>query len=339
MWLDEPGSVTTGTAPAVQGLDPTITISHRVFRDPRGVNRSLTYSVDVQREFAVTSTVVTRRGGTRTSTWRQRLSFTTQGNVTAYGQTQVVDFNTTGSDTATSDQTSVYGHDYHYPVAVTQQTTTDGAGALSLSASLDQGLVLQTSGAATYPDGLEAFGTARHGVYATSMLATSRRGVATFRQSADKRSTAGSGRTTQEFAFGGGFQRYYPDLSGSPDVMLYFRNISTDGNDVVRNRVTVSDSAPPGDDGGVVVAAVAAAAAAAPAMQGVSDDDGRRGGEPRPAGKQIIMTPSPAAAGEDGEPGDAAAAAAASGDGAQNWVSGEFAVPRFGPFIGRGGLR
>ncbi|KAL8392700.1 hypothetical protein RB595_002769 [Gaeumannomyces hyphopodioides] len=332
VWLDEPGSVTTGTAPKVQGLDPSIAISHRLFQDTQGANRSLAFSVDVQRDFTVSSTVVTKHQ-TTTSTWRQRLSFVIQSNVTRYGETQIVDFNVTGSDTASSNKTSIYGHDYHYPLGVNMQTSTDSAGALSLSARLDQGLVLQTSGAAVYPDGLEAFSTAAHGIYAASVLSTSRRGVATFRQSADKRSTSASGRTAQAFSFGGNFQRY-PDLTSpgggvgpQPDVMLYFRNISTNDNDIVRDRVSVSDSAL----GDAVVAP----------FEGVSNRDGEGNGENEdspfgPAGEQVIMTPPAAVGRKKGQPDGAPAA---SGVGAQGQVSGGFAIARFGPFAGRGGLR
>ncbi|KAL8358158.1 hypothetical protein RB601_009537 [Gaeumannomyces tritici] len=337
VWLDEPGSVTTGTTPEVRGLDPNIAISRHLSQDARGSNQSLAFSVHVQRDFTVTSTVVTKHR-TTTSTWRQRLSFIIQSNVTEYGKTQIVDLNVTGADTASSDKASIYGHDYHYPLGVNMRTSTDSAGALSLAARLDQGLVLQTSGAAVYPDGLEAFGTAAHGVYAASVLSTSRRGVATFRQSADKRSTSASGRTAQAFSFGGNFERY-PDLSSpdgggggggggdggvgsQPDVMLYFRNISTDGNDVVRDRVSVSDSAL-GD---------AAVVARFEGEGGGEDEDGPF----RPAGEQFIMTPPPAAVGGEEEQPGGGGGGGAPGAGAQGQVSGEFAVARFGPFAGYG---
>ncbi|KAI6309463.1 hypothetical protein MCOR34_006811 [Pyricularia oryzae] len=251
VWLDDEGSITTGSTPEIQGVDPSIDISqHAITRDQRGRNQTLTYNVAVKRDFTVKARVKTQKSSFE-SAWRQRLSYDNKNNVTNYGQDQVTRFGVLGSDTAFSDQKTIYGQDYNYPLAVDMRIqNSPQTGTMTLSAGMNQGMTFQIAGRSVFPDGLEAFaGTRNDKNFSASILSTFREGSATFQQTiipGRPSTSTGSGNIRQEFSFGGNFERY-PEIfnatagiGSQPDVMLYYRNLTVANNAVTRDRETIA---------------------------------------------------------------------------------------------------
>ncbi|KAI6367218.1 hypothetical protein MCOR25_004956 [Pyricularia grisea] len=251
VWLDDEGSITTGSTPEIQGADPSIDLSqHAIGRDAQGRNRTLTYNVAVKRDFTVKSTVKTQKSSFQSS-WRQRLSYDNKNNVTNYGLNQVTKFGILGSDNAYSDEKTIYGQDYDYPLSVDMRTVNSPqTNTTTLTASMYQGMTFQIAGRSVFPDGLEVFaGTRNDKNFSASILSTFRDGSAYFQQTSipGRPSTStGSGNIRQEFSFGGNFERY-PDIFNAtagigtqPDVMLYYRNLTVFNNSVTRDRETVA---------------------------------------------------------------------------------------------------
>lgn len=232
-------------------MDPSIDISqHAITRDQRGRNQTLTYNVAVKRDFTVKARVKTQKSSFE-SAWRQRLSYDNKNNVTNYGQDQVTRFGVLGSDTAFSDQKTIYGQDYNYPLAVDMRIqNSPQTGTMTLSAGMNQGMTFQIAGRSVFPDGLEAFaGTRNDKNFTASILSTFREGSATFQQTiipGRPSTSTGSGNIRQEFSFGGNFERY-PEIfnatagiGSQPDVMLYYRNLTVANNAVTRDRETIA---------------------------------------------------------------------------------------------------
>jgi hypothetical protein len=77
-----------------------------------------------------------------------------------------------------------------------------------------------------------------------SLLSTTKAGTATFYQSGDRRNSSGFGSTNQVFRFGGmGASRAMPNVGDvSPDIELYFRNVSAVNGSVVSDQERVAGS-------------------------------------------------------------------------------------------------
>ncbi len=195
--------------------------------------------------------------------WSQTLSYVNTGNVSGFGVQQVNDFNIQGSDKSAGGAYS-YGAQYQYPLFCNTTTDQTAAGNLTLWAQIHQGLELQVSGSSVFPTGLEAF-PARHGFTGGSLLRTTVDGTATFTQSADGKNSSSWGTTNQIFHFGGISGAGM--LGASPDVELYFRNVTAANDTLVSNREIVEGH--PGaaaDFSGVVPAPAVALFAQAPTV-------------------------------------------------------------------------
>jgi hypothetical protein len=57
VWLDDSGSITTGTSASVSVLGPTISVSESLTKNSTGANETHTYMTSVQRTLSISSTV------------------------------------------------------------------------------------------------------------------------------------------------------------------------------------------------------------------------------------------------------------------------------------------
>jgi hypothetical protein len=232
VWLGEGGSVTRGRAPVVQPSNPVILISSQKSQNASGVNEALEYSLHVQRTISIQGELL-NDGLEQKASWKQELSYSNLGNVALYGARQVNTMNITGIDRARGPRR--YDAAYSYPLHANQTFAIGPSNELSIDAQLNQTLILEIIGAATFPTGIEvaqSSGGEPGPRFQGSRLSTWRDGRAAFRQSGDRKHSSGFGSTQQRFAFDGLRLSLAP---GGPPVTeeLYLRHVSAINDTVV----------------------------------------------------------------------------------------------------------
>ncbi|ROV98114.1 hypothetical protein VPNG_08622 [Cytospora leucostoma] len=239
LWLDDEGSVTTGSAPVVEAADPVINVSHALTQNATGANETLTYDTEVSRFYKVSSTVISQNSSSTVS-WTQSLTYSNKGYIWGYGYSQINDFLTTGSDVASTSSSAVagahYKNEYEYPLWLNTTYGYSPEGNLSLYARLVQGKQVYVEGAAVFPDGLEAFSegsNATHGsTYSGSLLDTTKDSSAWLFEYADDSVTIGYGSSDQVLSFGG-FTDSRGSIDATPDQELYHRHVKAVNSTVV----------------------------------------------------------------------------------------------------------
>ncbi|KUI72991.1 Peptide-N4-(N-acetyl-beta-glucosaminyl)asparagine amidase A [Cytospora mali] len=239
VWLDDEGSVTTGTTPIVDAPYPGITVSQAITQNATGANETLTYDTEVSRSYKVSSKVVSQNASSHVS-WTQDLSYSNKGYVWAYGYSQINDFLISGSDVASSSSPAVagahYKSQYEYPLWCNTSYGYSPQGNLSIYARLIQGKQVYVEGAAVFPDGLEAFSegesTTLGPKYSGSLAKTSKDGTAYFFEYADDTHSIGYGSSDQVFSFGG-FTGSGGSIDATPDQQLYYRHVTAVNSTVV----------------------------------------------------------------------------------------------------------
>lgn len=232
VWLDEEGSVTTGSAPVVDAAAPEITVSQVLTQTANGTNETLTYDTQVSRTYTVSAKVASQNSSSTVS-WSQSLTYSNKGYVWAAGYSQINDFVISGSDEATTGTSSSspaaaavganYKSQYKYPLYCNTSYSYSAEGNLTIYAQLIQGQQVYVEGAAVFPDGLEAFavnGTSYNG----SLLSNTKDGIAYFFEYADSTSSSGYGSTDETFSFGG-FTGSGGSIDATPDEQLYYRHV------------------------------------------------------------------------------------------------------------------
>lgn len=228
VWLDEAGSVTTGSAPVIDAAAPEITVSQTITQTANGTNETLTYDTEVSRTYTV-SAEVTSQNSSSTVTWSQSLTYSNKGYVWAAGYSQINDFLISGSDEATTSSSSAaavganYKSQYKYPLYCNTSYSYSAEGNLTLYAQLIQGQQVYLEGAAVFPDGLEAFAV-DGATYTGSMVDNTKDGIAYFFEYADATYSSGYGSTDETFSFGG-FTGSGGSVDSSPDEQLYYRHV------------------------------------------------------------------------------------------------------------------
>lgn len=246
VWLDDEGSVTTGSTPVVEASTPSISVSSLLTQNSTGANETLTYDTAVSRAFKVTSTVVSRNVS-GTVSWTQDLSYSNKGFVSAYGFAQINDFLISGTDQTSSSATAVgadYKTEYKYPLWCNSTYGYSPEGNLTLYGRLIQGVQLYVEGAAVFPDGLEAFSEGASGQvrpkHTGSLVNTTKDGTAYFFQYADRTNSSGYGSTDQVFSFGG-FTAPGGSIDTVPNQELYRRHVAATNSTVTRDEEVVAD--------------------------------------------------------------------------------------------------
>lgn len=229
VWLDDEGSVTTGTAPVVEAAPPEIVISQAVTKNSNGtLNETLTYNTAVSRTYKV-SARVTSQNLSSTVGWSQDLSYTNKGYVWAEGYNQINDFLTNGADKASTTSSSAaavganYASQYRYPLWCNTSVSYSAEGNLTLYARLIQGQQVYVEGAAVFPDGLEAFAV-DGASYTASLSSNIKDGEAYFFEYADDTVSSGYGSTDETFSFGG-FSGSAGSIDATPNEPLYYRHV------------------------------------------------------------------------------------------------------------------
>ncbi|KAI9850038.1 MAG: hypothetical protein M1838_006178 [Thelocarpon superellum] len=205
LWLDEPGAVTTGTAPEDPiAAEPVLSLSSTLTPDTWGGNGTLRYRVVAHRNLTVHGTVVTT-AGEHNATWSQTLDYTNHGSLTQGGNVQTIDQLTTGSDSASTG----YARTYRFPISVnTTFATDDASGSFSIDSSISRGLSLNTYGQLALDTGLdvvEALHGAESGLpaFTGTALYTTQNGSGHYESATSPKGSLSYGATEQEFLFGG----------------------------------------------------------------------------------------------------------------------------------------
>ncbi|KAI1419130.1 peptide N-acetyl-beta-D-glucosaminyl asparaginase amidase A-domain-containing protein [Xylaria sp. FL1777] len=240
VWLDDEGSVTTGTVGNLGTPPPTITLSQRLTQDAAGANETLEYDLQVSRKVAITSHVKTQKTSGAV-TWSQSLTYSNSGGVTNFGNNNLNTFSISGTDAATGPSTT-YATKYEYPLFSNSTADVTEQGNLTLWAQVDQGLHVEVRGDSVFPTGLEGFVAA--GVFPSSsngggggptgsVVSTWRNGTANYYRPGDNSYSTGAGRTRQIFSFSG--------INGAGHVSeLYYRDVSAFNDTVTADHVDVA---------------------------------------------------------------------------------------------------
>lgn len=270
VWLDpKADSITTGSPPTVDGLDPTIAISQSVTQNATGFNDTLKYTTSVSRSFSVSGSITTSTGNTTVS-WTQTLAHTDDAVLSNGGQNQVNVITTTGTDTSShgDDEAAGFTTRYSFPLNsnVTSQTLQNGT--VRLDSTLQRTKSVDRTGlsGAVSPNGLQLFSVLpstadRVQSLAGTAFTTTQNGTAMVLTAPEgQNGSTQSGTQAQTMRFGG-------VGGGEPDVELYFRDVSVKsdgtvlgdterlaGEDVVGKRPAATTSGRPSVVG--VVAAV-----------------------------------------------------------------------------------
>jgi Peptide N-acetyl-beta-D-glucosaminyl asparaginase amidase A len=234
LWLDQSGNTTAGTPPTVLSPPPSFSVESSISKSGDGKNETLTYKVTASREFVVTGSVTTSEGA-RPVEWRQSLSFSNTGNVSANGSIQANEQLTSGVD-----RSLVYHREVNYPLKCASSFTRDPTtNAVALSGKIVRGQKMQVSGITTFPSGLEGFAPSIFGPVSGFIMDTTQEGDASF-ASVPKGNTTGKGSTSQDYMF----TRIYGitpggpvNASPEPPEDIYGRRVSSENGKITRDLV------------------------------------------------------------------------------------------------------
>lgn len=239
VWLDDEGSITTGTTGNLDVSPPTIAFSQYITQNATGANETIAYSISVARSVAIVSTVKTQKTE-GTVTWTQQLSYSNNGGVSNYGNDNLNTFSISGADAATGPSIT-YAAKYTYPLFANSTAVYGADGSLSLWAQVDQGLNVEVRGDSVFPSGIEGFVAtgvfkpgSRGGKGKTgSITSTWRNGTASYYRPGDNSYSRGVGQTHQVYAFSG--------IGSSGTVAeLYWRDVSAFNDTVTADHVQIA---------------------------------------------------------------------------------------------------
>ncbi|KAI1107426.1 peptide N-acetyl-beta-D-glucosaminyl asparaginase amidase A-domain-containing protein [Jackrogersella minutella] len=239
VWLDDEGSITTGTLGAPYTGEPSISFSQTITQNATGFNETLDYTLAVTRTLSFSSYVKTQNGE-GTATWSQSLSYSNNGGVSAYGYDNINTFGISGADAATGAGLGFdYSASYSYPLYCNSSAAYSPEGNLTLLADLNQSLTHEVRGDSVFPSGLDAFAALdplNLAQFVGSVLSTWKNGSAIYQRFADNSFTTGVGSAHQVFSFGG----VNDDDDGTThSTELYFREVSAYNDTVTDNYVAL----------------------------------------------------------------------------------------------------
>lgn len=280
VWLDpKADSITTGSPPTVNGLDPSIAISQSVTQNSTGFNDTLKYTTSVSRNLTVSGSITTSTGNTTVS-WTQTLAHTDDGVLSNGGQDQINVITTTGTDTSThggGDNKAGFTSRYSYPLSSNVTSRALANGTTRLDATLERTKSVDRTGGpggAVSPTGLQLFAVLPRTADRVPSLAgtawtTTQKGATTVLTApTGQNGSAQSGTQAQTMRFGG-VSGGGGGGGGEPDVELYFRDVSVKsdgtvlsdterlaGEDVVGRRPAATTSGRAGNGTAGVAAAI-----------------------------------------------------------------------------------
>lgn len=166
VWLDDEGSVTTGSLNAVSEPKPMVSQKQHLVQDDQHNNATLEYTLLVSRKFSVSSHIKTQKHDGN-FTWTQSLEYSNVGGIYDYGNGVANLLSITGTDEAKGHDIS-FSTQYHYPLHYERFLANPWTNQVTLVRVLDQGLEFSITGNSLFPTGLEAF----IGSYNDSVLST-----------------------------------------------------------------------------------------------------------------------------------------------------------------------
>jgi hypothetical protein len=239
VWLDDSGSITTGSIPSVSAAAPTISVSQSLSQNSTGSNETLKYNVSVQRALTISSTVKTQNGS-QNAVWTQTLTHMDLGTLLAFGATQLNNITTTGKDT--SSGSVPYTNTYSYPLFANSTGLITPDGNVTILAVVNRSKNIAISGTSLYPSGLQVFATLPKSAslvstFSGTNLMTTQNGTATLFSSPKLNNSISFGTTSQELTFGGVSAQ--GALGMQPDTELYVRNVAAANGSVVNDEQTL----------------------------------------------------------------------------------------------------
>lgn len=236
VWQDpKADSITTGSPPTVNGLDPTIAISQSVTQNATGFNDTLKYTTSVSRSFSVSGSITTSTGN-KTVSWTQTLAHTDDAVLTNSGQNQVNVITTTGTDTSThgDDEAAGFTTRYSFPLNsnVTSQLLPNGTTRLDATLERTKSVDRTNPRGAVSASGLQLFSVLPSTAdqvpgLAGTAFTTAQKGAATaFTAPEGQNGSAIFGTQAQTMSFRG-------VADGRPDLELYFRDVSVKSDGTV----------------------------------------------------------------------------------------------------------
>ena len=231
LWLDSPDSITTGTVPWGDFLQPYIALSRSVTQDATGTNKTLDFALSVHRLIAGNAIVTTEKYN-ETVYYGQSISYEMNATTSNYGFTQFNDLTYKGRQSSNAGDAFHYESWFSNPLwcNTTFAQTTDGN--LTIQGRLRQGQDLSIFGKAVFPGGLEAFAHKRPSL-GYFKLSTTRDSTASYLSTGNGANSSGFGSTSQQFSY-----RAAPSNQGGRSIELYHRNVSAVNNTVVSNEET-----------------------------------------------------------------------------------------------------
>jgi hypothetical protein len=237
LWLDDPTSITTGTAPTATLPQPSIILSQS-YTQNGAVNQTLHYNTHVTRSLSISSIVKTQKFVSPVS-WTQSHSYTNLGIYTNQGNTQWNSLTTSGIDTSTGP--SPYSTTYKYPLTANTTFWADpsGSGNITLTATVDRGLSIEVTGKSIYPESYPSLSTSlftapySRSSFLGSYLHTAQNGSAYYFASPSTNTGLSFGSTQQEFSFGG-------ISAGAGNVELYTRSVESVNSTIVYDQETLA---------------------------------------------------------------------------------------------------
>lgn len=243
LWLDEEGSVTTGSGLISNAPAPIIQMSSLVGTASNGTNTTLDYQIQVHRQLSFTSTIETSQG-IRLVSWHQSLSFSNVGNFTDGGNVQVNDQKTNGLDISLG-----YSSLYSYPLWCYSAYASDSAsGNYTIVASIDRGRDVQILGQPVFPSGLQSLGStiqADEGLlsFSGTSLTTRQNGSATYLAVPSQSASYSWGSTEQDMVFAGIEGSLPPQVTNVPTIQgateLYHRHVLATNGTVLEDEETL----------------------------------------------------------------------------------------------------
>ena len=244
LFLDEPGSVTTGSKPSISSPAPLFQIASVITQNATGANETLTYTTRASRQLSISSTIKTSTGS-RAVSWTQNLDYSNYNSLSTQGLVQLTTQTTNGSDSGDAD----YSSEYQFPLNVNSSFFSAPDGSLSINATLTRGLVLGISGQSVFPAGVQNFNVSNTASlfdvsggsqvpqiirapaqpqFSGSYLSTTQTGSAEYYSAMN--SSFSFGTTEQDFVFSG------VTAGNGASVELYTRHVKAVNSTVVEDQ-------------------------------------------------------------------------------------------------------
>jgi hypothetical protein len=237
LWLDEPGSVTSGSPINKFLPDPKFFLTSQTTKAANQTNATLNYQVLAQRQLSYSS-IITTSEGSKPVSWMQTLSYSNIGKFDANGNNQTNNQMTSGADVSSNG----YSRKFAYPLWAFSAISIDPASkAMAIDGILDRGKNFQVLGRSVFPTGLDSY--VSQGPFDGMSLATRQNGTAGYKTIPARNQSVSWGGTEQVFVFSGidAARADYPQvplIDGS--TPLYSRHV------LAVNGTVVGDTAPNG---------------------------------------------------------------------------------------------